>query len=62
MEGPARMSSKPTKLHYVLNVPLDRQDKRLLDRLCKERKLPQTTVIRQLIREATRELKVAANG
>lgn len=56
------MSSKPTKLHYVLNVPLDRQDKRLLDRLCKERKLPQTTVIRQLIREATRELKVAANG
>jgi hypothetical protein len=55
-----------TKLQYVLNVPLDPSDKRLLDRLVKSEKLPRTDVIRRLIRCAAAanatELKSVANG
>lgn len=56
-------SSVPTKLHYVLNVQLDRSDKRLLDKLVKAEKLPRTEVVRRLIRCAAREeLKAVSNG
>lgn len=57
-------NSSPTKLHYVLQVPLDRADKRLLDKLVKREKLPRTDVVRRLIRAAAREdeIKVASNG
>ena len=54
---------------YTINVQLKGPDKRLLDRLVKMTRLPQTEVIRLLIRqadtappEALNPLKLVANG
>lgn len=52
------MSAKLVK-SYILNVQLDRGDKRALEQLVKKEKLAKTEVVRRLIREAHKQ---AANG
>lgn len=62
------MSMKSARIHKV-SVLLDASDKKLLEELVRREKLPQTEMVRQLIRRAARtpqteieDFKLAANG
>ena len=50
------MSTKIARI-YRFNVLLDGADKRILEKLVRQKKLKKTDVVRQLIRQAGRQLE-----